>query len=132
MEKYLNISTGISGLLLRIGIILILGQTLFFKFSGSEESVWIFSQLNVEPWGRYLAGFMELGVCILLVFPKTAIWGALGNLGIMSGAILMHALILGWEVQNDRGLLAMLATLSSILSLAILWKSYSLNPKNFL
>ena len=30
----------------------ILLQTLFFKFTGAAESVYIFSTLGVEPWGR--------------------------------------------------------------------------------
>ncbi len=38
----------------------ILGQTLFFKFSGAEESRYIFATLGVEPWGRYLTGGAEL------------------------------------------------------------------------
>jgi hypothetical protein len=31
---------------------LILLQTLFFKFTGAPESVYIFSTLGAEPWGR--------------------------------------------------------------------------------
>src|SRR4029078_5411636 len=30
----------------------ILLQTLFFKFTGAEESVYIFTTRGVEPWGR--------------------------------------------------------------------------------
>ncbi len=36
-------------LALRLIAAAILTQTLFFKFSGAEESVWIFQQLNAEP-----------------------------------------------------------------------------------
>ena len=34
----------------------ILAQTLFFKFTGAEESRFIFSTLGVEPWGRIASG----------------------------------------------------------------------------
>jgi hypothetical protein len=34
--------------LLVAGILL---QTLFFKFSGAEESVYIFTMVHAEPWG---------------------------------------------------------------------------------
>ena len=42
--------------LLRLTAAFILLQTLFFKFTGAEESVYIFSTLGVEPWGRYASG----------------------------------------------------------------------------
>ena len=34
----------------------ILLQTLYFKFSGAPESVYIFSQLGIEPYGRIGTG----------------------------------------------------------------------------
>ena len=40
----------------------ILLQTLFFKFTGAEESVYIFSTLGMEPFGRYASGVAELGL----------------------------------------------------------------------
>lgn len=87
----------------------ILAQTLFFKFSGAEESKFIFSTLGVEPWGRYATGFSELVVVVLLLIPRTAIFGALGALGVISGAIVSHLFKLGIVVQNDGGLLFGLA-----------------------
>ena len=44
--------TNALGLLLRVTAAAILLQTLYFKFTGAEESVYIFSTLGVEPWGR--------------------------------------------------------------------------------
>ena len=38
----------------------ILLQTLFFKFTGAEESVYIFTKLGAEPWGRIGSGVAEL------------------------------------------------------------------------
>ena len=37
----------------------ILAQTLFFKFTGAEESKYIFSTLGIEPWGRIGTGIAE-------------------------------------------------------------------------
>ena len=57
----------IVGWLLQLLVAGILLQTLFFKFTGAEESVYIFSTLGrfvgvpgVEPWGRIGSGVVEL------------------------------------------------------------------------
>ena len=92
-------------LLLRIGAAAILLQTLFFKFTGAEESIYIFSTLGVEPWGRYVAGITELVASILLLLPRTKWMGALLGLGVMAGAIMSHLTVLGIEVMGDGGLL---------------------------
>lgn len=95
--------------ILKIVVALLLAQTLFFKFTSAEESVWIFSQLGAEPWGRYLSGVIELIAAILILIPKTQIFGALLTLGAMSGAILGHVFFLGYEVNGDGGLLFAMA-----------------------
>ena len=45
----------------------ILLQTLFFKFTGAEESVYIFTKVGMEPWGRYASGVVELIASIMLL-----------------------------------------------------------------
>lgn len=95
--------------ILQIIAALILLQTLFFKFTGAPESVYIFQRVGMEPWGRIGSGVAELIVACLLLFPPTVHYGALGAVAIMSGAILAHLTILGISVQNDRGLLFALA-----------------------
>jgi uncharacterized membrane protein YphA (DoxX/SURF4 family) len=87
----------------------ILLQTLFFKFTAAEESVYIFSRLGVEPWGRIGSGLAELIAAVLLLIPVTAPIGAMLALGVMAGAIVSHVSILGIEVQGDGGLLFALA-----------------------
>lgn len=96
----------------------ILFQTLFFKFTGAEESVYIFSTLGVEPWGRIAAGLAELAVVALILYPPTAAVGAVAALGVMSGALLSHAQ-LGLIVQDDGGLLFGLAVAVFVASAAI-------------
>jgi len=86
-------------------------QTLYFKFSGASESIDIFSKLGVEPYGRIGSGILELIVSVLLLFRKTSLLGAILGIVIILGAITSHVLIIGIEVQNDKGLLFGLALL---------------------
>jgi hypothetical protein len=97
----------------------ILLQTLFFKVTGAEESVYIFRALGAEPWGRIGSGVAELIVASLLLTPRFAVIGALGALGVISGAILSHLVVLGVEVQGDGGLLFGLAVMVFVASAAI-------------
>jgi len=83
----------------------ILLQTLFFKFTGAPESVYIFETLGVEPWGRILSGLVELVASLLLLVPGTAALGGVLGMGVMFGAIGSHLTQLGIEVQGDGGLL---------------------------
>ena len=87
----------------------ILGQTLFFKFTGAEESVYIFTKVGLEPWGRYGSGVAELIAATLLLTPRFAWAGALLALGVISGALVSHLTVLGIVVKDDRGLLFGLA-----------------------
>jgi hypothetical protein len=106
--------------ILQLAVAGILLQTLFFKFTGAAESVWIFSTLGIEPWGRYASGIAELIASVLLLVPGFAALGALLALGVISGAIVSHLAFLGIEVQGDGGLLFALAVIVFICSLAIL------------
>lgn len=94
---------------LRITAAIILLQTLFFKFTAAPESVYIFTKVGAEPWGRIGSGAVELIAAILLLTPRFTWLGSLLALGVMAGAILSHLTILGIEVQGDKGLLFGLA-----------------------
>ena len=98
----------------------ILLQTLFFKFTGAAESVYIFSTLGAEPWGRIGSGVVELIAALLLLYPATITLGALLSLGVITGAIVSHLTVLGIEVQGDGGLLFFLALAVFVASAAIL------------
>ena len=98
----------------------ILLQTLFFKFTGAAESVYIFSTLGAEPWGRVGSGVVELIAAILLLVPATTTIGAALALAVITGAILSHLTVLGIEVQGDGGLLFALALVVFVASAAIL------------
>ncbi|MFN5168960.1 MAG: DoxX family protein [Cyclobacteriaceae bacterium] len=97
--------------LARFAAAIILLQTLYFKFSGSPESVFIFSTLGMEPWGRWGVGFLELVAGALLISRNWNWLGALLGTGLMFGAIGMHLTLLGISVQDDGGYLFFLAVL---------------------
>ncbi len=105
---------------LRIVVALIFLQTLYFKFTGAPESVYIFKTVGAEPWGRIGSGVVELIATVLLLLPRTISIGALLSLGIISGAIFSHLTKLGIVVQNDGGLLFVLAMIVFVCSGIIL------------
>ncbi|MBK8601029.1 MAG: DoxX family protein [Flavobacterium sp.] len=100
--------------IIKLTAVVILVQTLYFKFTGAEESVYIFSTLGAEPFGRIGSGIIELIASILILVPRTTLLGALLGLGTMSGAILSHLIFLGIEVKNDGGTLFILAIITFI------------------
>ena len=104
----------------RIIVAIILLQTLFFKFTGAPESIYIFEKMGMEPWGRIGSGIVELIAGILILIPNTKIYGAILSLGVISGAIISHLTKLGIEVQNDGGTLFGMAVLVFVLSLGLI------------
>jgi uncharacterized membrane protein YphA (DoxX/SURF4 family) len=118
--EWLTKSQRIVSLVCRITAAVILMQTLFFKFTGAPESIYIFTKVGLETWGRYGSGVAELIASILLLIRCRAWVGALLALGVMSGAILSHLIVLGIVVQNDGGLLFGLAIMVAICSLITL------------
>lgn len=99
----------------------ILFQTLFFKFTGAPESKYIFETLGLEPVGRIGSGVAELVAVVLLLVPRTVVYGAILALGVISGAIGSHLTKLGIVVQKDHGLLFALALVVFVGSLGILF-----------
>ena len=105
---------------LRLVAAAILLQTLFFKFSGAEESVYIFSRVGLEPVGRIGSGIAELIAAVLLLIPSTVALGAALSVGVMSGALFFHLTLLGIEVKGDGGLLFGLAAVVFVSAFALL------------
>ncbi|MGD9628961.1 MAG: DoxX family protein [Pyrinomonadaceae bacterium] len=108
----------------RIIVAIILAQTLFFKFTGAEESRYIFTTLmgpEYEAVGRIGSGIVELVAVVLLLIPSTSWLGALLSLGTITGAIFSHLTMLGIVVKDDGGLLFGLAVAVFVLSLIVLF-----------
>ncbi|MBC8756160.1 DoxX family protein [Kordia sp. YSTF-M3] len=118
MKKYVPI-------IIRIAVAVILIQTLRFKLTAHQDSVYIFEQVGLEPFGRIGIGVAELIAGVLILIPRTAWLGATLTLGIIGGAILMHLTQLGIEVpfegKPDGGTLFITAIVVFILSAITLW-----------
>ncbi len=107
--------------ILRLVAAFIMLQTLFFKFSGAPESIYIFETVGLEPFGRYASGVAELFASILILIPRTTWLGATLALGVMAGALVSHLTVLGIVVQNDGGTLFAMALIVTLSSSILLW-----------
>jgi putative oxidoreductase len=115
----MNTKTIVS-IVLRLVAAIIMLQTLYFKFTGQPESIYIFSQVGMEPWGRIGTGVAELVASVLLLIPATVALGAVLAIGIMLGAVVTHLFVLGIEVQGDGGQLFLYALVVLIASVILL------------
>jgi hypothetical protein len=123
MNTPLSKGLSITSWILQLVAAVILFQTLFFKFTGAKESIYIFSTVGMEPWGRIGSGVVELIASIMLMIPATVTVGAIIALVTISGAIFFHLTKLGIALPavNDRGELFALAVVVFVVSLAILF-----------
>ncbi|MEZ4933630.1 MAG: hypothetical protein R2788_16100 [Saprospiraceae bacterium] len=62
----------IFALIIRLLVAVILLQTLYFKFTASPESVYIFEQTGLGAAGRIGSGIAELIAAILILVPSTS------------------------------------------------------------
>ena len=96
-------------------VVVILGQTLFFKFSDAPETVELFSILGLGAVAYKTIGILELIACVLLLIRPTIVYGALLSSGLMAGAIMAHITRIGFSGPNlSLGSLAILAFLLSV------------------
>lgn len=114
--------------IIKLVAVIILVQTLYFKFTGAEESLYIFSTLGIEPYGRIGSGVVELIASILILIPRTMLLGALLGIGTMVGAIFSHLFVLGIEVKNDGGELFILAIITFLCCLVLVYNQKSKIP----
>ena len=128
--------TTIATWVLKLLAAVIMLQTLYFKFTGAEESVYIFTQLGMEPYGRIGVGVLELIAAVLILYPKTTAFGAALAIGLMAGALFFHLTKLGIVVEDDGGQLFIYALLVLLASMALmiiyrqqLYNFIKLNPK---
>ncbi|HXB45245.1 MAG TPA: DoxX family protein [Puia sp.] len=86
---------------LRLLAAVILLQTLYFKFTAHPQSVKLFTELGMEPWGRIGTGIFELIASLLILYPRTTVYGALLGMGLMAGALFFHLTKLGIVFDGD-------------------------------
>ena len=100
----------------------ILLQTLFFKFTGAPESVYIVSTLGAEAWGQIGTCVVELLAAGLLLYPRTVAAGAAVSLAGIMGAIFSHLTRLGIAIPavDDHGELFALAVVVFVASAVVL------------
>ena len=118
----------IIGWICRLAAAVILLQTLFFKFTAAPESVYIFTKIGLEPWGRIGSGVAELMAAILILIPRTTWIGAGLALAVMAGAIFSHLTVLGISVMDDGGLLFGLGFAVAVCSAVLLFLQRSRLP----
>ncbi|CAL2055147.1 DoxX family membrane protein [Tenacibaculum sp. 190524A05c] len=109
MKKYLP-------LVLKLVAAVIMLQTLFFKFSGAQESIDLFTKVagENEQLMRIGTGVLELIASILLFLPKRVWLGAGLTVGLMGGAIFSHLTKIGIEHNNDGGTLFIMAIITLV------------------
>lgn len=93
---------GIASWLLQLVVAVILGPTLFFKFTGAEETRALFDLLHAAPWGRIAAGLAELTAALCLLIPPIVPLGAALSIGVIAHALLLHLTTLGVSIDPVR------------------------------
>lgn len=87
--------------ILRLVPAIILLQTLYFKFTAHPQSVKLFTQIGMEPYGRIGTGVIELIAAILLLIPRFTGYGAILGLIMMTGALYFHLTKIGIYFDGD-------------------------------
>ncbi|MGB0743134.1 MAG: DoxX family protein [Opitutales bacterium] len=103
----------------RILVAFILGQTLFFKFTDAPETVELFAKLDAGAAMYKTIGLIELIACILILVPRTIVYGAFLAAGLMAGAIFAHITKIGFSGPD--GTLALMAIIAFISSLTVIY-----------
>jgi len=103
--------------ILQLCIIAMLAPAAYFKLTAHPESIAIFSQLGMEPAGRYIIGFLEAAACGLLLTPNSAAYGAILSLGIMLGAVIAHLTKIGFSDLFSYSSVALIVCASVIIYL---------------
>jgi uncharacterized membrane protein YphA (DoxX/SURF4 family) len=114
--------------IIKLIAVIILVQTLYFKFTGAEESVYIFTKMGIEPFGRIGSGVVELMASILILIPRATLIGALMGAGTMLGAVFSHLFVLGIEVKNDGGELFILAIITLLCCALLIFQNKNKIP----
>lgn len=106
--------------ILRLIPAFIIGRAALMKFLGGAQVSKVFELLDMEPNGRILIAIIEAICVILLLSSRLSAWGAILCIGVMAGAVIAHASVLGFE--GTAGKLFMMAVVSTISSTVLLYR----------
>ena len=106
--------------------VLILFYNAYVKLSGNPGAVQLFSGLQLEPFGRILAGTLETIAAILLLYPPTLKYGAIMATTLMVGVILVHLTKIGIALGGDYSFFVM-GVVAFCCSGVLTWISYKGN-----
>lgn len=84
----------------------LLGYAGVLKFTADPAAREIFTEIGMEPAGRWLIGALEVLAALLVLLPASAVFGALLGLGIMCGAVLAHLTEIGMAGLQNAALVA--------------------------
>ena len=72
----------------KLAVAVILGVAGWLKLNGNQADIDLFTELEMEPMGRYVIGALELAVAAMVLLRQSAVYGAFLGFGVMCGAIL--------------------------------------------
>ena len=93
----------------------------FYKFVSTGSDVLIFTELGMEPHGRYIIGSLEILAGFLLFTNQMTAWGSFLGLGVMVGALIAHLTVLGFDVNGDGGFHMVLFVVTTSSCLLVTW-----------
>ena len=99
---------------------IILAKAAYSKFTGSEMSVSMFQALGIDQT-RLIIAAIEAIAALLLLTKNLSQYGALLGLGTMMGALIAHATVLGFDVNNDGGMMVILMSIVVVSAMIIMW-----------
>jgi hypothetical protein len=84
------------GWILTFIVAFFLGKSGFSKLMGTEEMVGIFKSLNLLDYMR-IVGLAEIATLVLLMIPRTSLYGAIMVTSLMSAAAVIHLTAFGGQ-----------------------------------
>jgi len=98
----------------------IVGRAAWMKLAHDPHASMMFESLGMEPGGRLLIGLIEASCVVLLLSPRLSAWGAILCLGVMTGAVIAHTTVLGFD--GSVGTLFGMAVISGAASITIIYR----------
>ena len=89
--KWLHAATWVVRILLALAFI----AAGVSKLAGVPAMVQMFDAIGFGQWFRFLTGFVEVSIAVLLLVPRTGFLGAVQAIFTMVGAVIVHLFLIG-------------------------------------